>query len=235
MKQHLINFVKHPAAKVLAFVPLLHLLYLVALLLTADNRCRKQGWLVSVAIVIGTAVAFSLIPYPWSWGVTYAAISVAAFSALNSIRNYHLFENVKASTVWKRALFFGVPVLLFVGIFVGISAKADVTEKTTNMLTALVQQDEAAWDAQRMKGMGSRVGTLEEYTASLNERGISLGGEVVKKHTTGTEISVQDGNDIHVNKSYIYEIGGELYEVTVEYRAKGDLKGIFALVIQKRD
>lgn len=234
MKQHLINFVKHPAAKVFAFIPLLHLLYLVALLLTADNRCRKQGWFGSVAVVIGAAVAFRLIPYPWSWVVTYAAISVAAFFALKSIRNYHLFENVKVSNVWKRALFFGVPILLFVGIFGGISAKANVTQKTTNMLTALVQQDEATWDALRMKGMNSRVGTLEEFTASLNERGISLSGEVVKKHTTGTEVSVEDGSETHVNKSYIYEIGGELYDVTVEYRAKGDLKGIFALVIQKR-
>ena len=73
-------------APILAFIPVVNLVYLVLKFLSGATVREPKTYIATILTLIVAAILYYLLPGAWGWAVTYVLLSVMSFGCLLHIR-----------------------------------------------------------------------------------------------------------------------------------------------------
>lgn len=218
-------------APILAFIPVVNLVYLVLRFLCGATGREAKNYIATIFTLIVAAILYYLLPGAWGWAVTYALVSVMSFGCLLNIRKNGSFDK---KTMTKRAAVL-VPlviILALVLIWVFNSGSA-VKVETRAMLNALCENDSQQWDELLFSSHIDTMNSLESFSNALkSQQGIELNGAVERLTQTGISVRIQGG--VHqTSATYRAIIGGIKYTVKVTYQESKSAKGFSSISIER--
>ena len=232
------NFFESKWAVIVAFVPVVNILYaLFAFLLRGTDRFPFRMANFAIFCAAGMVLRF----YPgWGWLIAYAAFVALALVDLKRIRQS---DYVLAKSFTLRLAALSLPLILVLSVVLGSSLglfdsseeDAFFEQQTRAVLETVINNDPAAYKA--LEYRPSPFASLDGYTL------VSLRQKLIEKNSLpegeiGTLTLLQSSIDgpracLTYKRAYDVVIGGALYRVKVEYTKTPDLSGFSAVDITK--
>lgn len=223
------KIILHPAAFVLALIPIINLIYFVLFFAFASAK-KLIGFLFG-------AIACSMIFFWISHRFLpdrYEFLAFYIITVLLSATAYYLLRAVLKGQnglpkAFKMRLIIGAGIVLFIGVVgVVMTNVVDLQPQTETLLQAIIDNDEEAFQTVSYKDEL----TLSAVRRALDEQGITLHGSLQWLSTGELTVSGRNGETLQTAE-YTFQIGNEKYIVQVTYRISDSCEGISEIVIRK--